>query len=290
MSNEAQLYRQQPRWWERTLRSIGLVVGISVVLLTGMAMFFGDRFIFFPSRANEAWDRNRRLLGAEEVTFAAADGAQLVSWYLRATNARATVLFFHGNAGNLSHRTDILQTLVDLDADVFIVGYHGYGKSQGEPSETSLSLDADAAYAYLTEQRGVTPARLILFGESLGGGPAIDLASRQPCAGLMVQSAFTSIGDMASHTMPFFPTGWLMRSKFDNLAKIPQIGVPKLFFATKTDEIVPYGQTWRLFDAAGEPKTWVEFDGCGHNDLFWKKRREWAAAVRKFLDDVAPQR
>jgi fermentation-respiration switch protein FrsA (DUF1100 family) len=272
------------------LRSIGLAVGLSVVLLIGMAMFFGDRFIFFPSRANEEWDRHRRMTGAEEVTFAAADGTQLVSWYLRATSARATVLFFHGNAGNLSHRTDILQTFADLDADVLIVGYHGYGKSAGEPSEASLYLDADAAYAYLTEQRGVPPSRLVVFGESLGGGPAIDLASRQPSAGLIVQSVFTSIRDMASHTIPFFPTGWLMQSKFDNLAKMPQIGVPKLFFAARTDEIVPYRQTRRLFEAASEPKTWVEFDGCGHNDLFWKKQREWAAAVRQFLDEVAPKR
>jgi fermentation-respiration switch protein FrsA (DUF1100 family) len=290
MSNQGQLHRQHPRWWGGMLRSIGLAVGISVVLLTSMAMFFGDRFIFFPSRANEEWDHHRRMTGAEEVTFAAADGAQLVSWYLRTPSARATVLFFHGNAGNLSHRTDILQTLAGLNADVLIVGYHGYGKSQGEPSEASLYLDADAAYAYLTEQRGVPPSRLVVFGESLGGGPAIDLVSRQPCAGLIIQSAFTSIADMASHTIPFFPTGWLIQSKFDNLAKIPRIGVPKLFFATKMDEVVPYRQTRRLFEAASEPKTWVEFDGCGHNDLFWNKHREWAAAVRKFLDDVAPQR
>ena len=94
---------------------------------------------------------------------------------------------------------------------------------------------------------------------------------------------------MASHTIPFFPTGW-GGSKFDNLAKIPHIGVPTLFFATKTDEVVPSRQTRRLFEAAGAPKTWVECDSCGHNDLFWKKQREWAAAVRKFLDEVAPQR
>jgi fermentation-respiration switch protein FrsA (DUF1100 family) len=272
------------------LRALWLAAGITVALLTGMAMFFGDRFIFFPSRANEAWDRNRRIIGAEEVTFRAADGTPLVSWHLRTASARATILFFHGNAGNLSHRTDILQTLAGLDADISIVGYHGYGKSQGQPSEANLYLDADAAYTYLTEQRGVPPSRLVLFGESLGGGPAIDLASRQPCAGLIVQSAFTSIGDMASHTLPFFPVGWLMRSKFDNLAKIPQISAPKLFFAAKLDEVVPYRQTRRLFDAASEPKTWVEFDDCGHNDLFWKKHREWAAAVQKFLDDVTPPR
>jgi hypothetical protein len=95
---------------------------------------------------------------------------------------------------------------------------------------------------------------------------------------------------MASHTLPFFPTGWLLQSKIDNLAKMPQVGVPKLFFATRLDEVVPYRQTRRLFDAAGEPKTWVEFDGCGHNDLFWKKRHEWTAAIREFLDHVAPQR
>lgn len=272
------------------LRSIGLAVGISVVLLTGMGMFFGDRFIFFPSRANEEWDRHRHGTGAEEVTFTAADGVRLVSWYLHATHARATVLFFHGNAGNLSHRTDIIQTLARLDADVLIVGYHGYGKSAGEPSEAGLYLDADAAYAYLTKQRGVLPSRLVVFGESLGGGPAIDLASRKPCAGLIVQSAFTSIGDMVSHIIPFFPMGWLIRSKIDNLAKIPKVVVPKLFFATQTDEVVPYKQTRQLFDAASEPKTWVEFDGCGHNDLFWKKRHEWTEAIREFLDSVTPTR
>jgi fermentation-respiration switch protein FrsA (DUF1100 family) len=242
MSNEARLHRQHPHWWERIVRSIGLAIGLSVVLLIGMAMFFGDRFIFFPSRANEEWDRNRRMTGAEEVTFRAVDGAQLVSWYLHATSARATVLFFHGNAGNLSHRDDILQTLAGLDADVFIVGYHGYGKSQGEPSEAGFYLDADAAYAYLTAQRGVPPSRLVVFGESLGGGPAIDLVSRQPSAGLIVQSAFTSIDDMASHAIPFFPLGWLMRSKFDNLAKMPQIGAPSFSLLPGRTRLCPTGR------------------------------------------------
>jgi hypothetical protein len=282
--------RKPARWWVRVLRSAGLAIGISVMLLIIVAMGFGDSFIFFPQKADGEWDLNRRAAGAEEVELRAADGAKLVCWHVRAKDARATVVFFHGNAGNLSHRAEILSALERLEVDVLIVGYHGYGKSDGKPGEAALYQDADAAYAFLTEQRKVPSSRIVLFGESLGGGPAIDLASRKPVAGVIVQSGFTSIADMAAQAIPFFPTGWLMSSKIDNLSKIPKVVAPKLFFATKTDEVVPYAQTRRLFEAAVEPKTWVEFEGCGHNDLFWTKRREWSGAIRTFLDQAAPRR
>jgi len=253
-------------------------------------MAFGDKFVFYPEPADEEWEVNRRSTAAEEIELGAADGTRLVCWHVPAQNPRATVLFFHGNAGNLSHRTDILQALARIGTNVLIVGYRGYGKSGGSPSEAGFYQDADAAYAYLAEERGVAPTRLLVLGESLGGGPAIDLASRKPVAGLIVQSAFTSIADMASRAIPFFPAGWFLKTKFRNLEKMPRVEAPKLFLAARTDEVVPYEQTRRLFEAAVGPRKWVEFDGCGHNDLFWMNRAAWSEEIEAFLNRVPSEK
>ena len=266
------------------LRSAGLVLSILVVSLGVIGVFFGDRLIFFPEARGD-WEAARRSRHPiEEVTLKAPDGVALFSWHLRVPTPRCTVLFFHGNAGNITDRIDVLQTLGRIGADVFLLGYRGYGRSAGRPSERGFTLDAETAYRHLTETSGVPPSRLLLYGESLGGGPAIDLASKRPCAGLILQSPFTSIRDMAARVLPLFPIHWFLRSKFDNLRKIGSVAAPKLFFASRTDEVVAYEQTRRLYEASGGARRWVEFDGCGHNDLHARHEAEWAEAVSKFID------
>jgi fermentation-respiration switch protein FrsA (DUF1100 family) len=267
---------------------MALVLGLSAVLFLGARMRLTDRLIFLPARAGD-WDAARRApFPIEEVTFTTDDGVALVSWYLHAERPRATVLFFHGNAGNLTDRLPQIVSLGEIGADVLIVGYRGYGRSQGTPSEAGVYRDGEAAYRYLVEQRGVPATRLVIFGESLGSGPAIELASRHPCAGLVVQSGFTSIADMAARVLPLVPVRWLLATRFENLAKIPSVRAPKLFLATRDDEVVPFGQTRRLYEASSPPRSWVEFAGCGHNELYPLHTAECARAVGDFIATVCP--
>ncbi len=273
--------------WVRILRSMGIGIGIACALLILFALFFADRMIFLPQTPDAYWETTRKP-DFEEVEMTAADGIKTVSWYLKRDGARCTMIFFHGNAGNLAHRADTARSLAKLGADVLLVGYHGYGKSGGRAGEAAVYDDADTAWRYLTEQRGVSPSKIILFGESLGGAPALELASKRACAGVILQSPFSSIPDMARVVIPFFPGHWFVRTKMDNVAKIATLTVPKLVIATTRDEVVPYKQSKRVFEAATEPKTFVEFTDCGHNDLFWAHNTEWSKAIGMYLDRTFP--
>lgn len=275
---------RRARTWVRILRSSGLTVAIVFLLLAGLAMGFGDNFIFFPTREGD-WEAAKHAdFPIQDVALSASDGTKLHAWHVRAKEPRATVLYFHGNAGNIAGRRDIAESLAALGCDVFLSEYRGYGKCEGKPTEKGITLDAEAAYDHLTRTLGVPPSKLILYGESLGSGSVIELATRHPCAGVVLQCPFTSIRDMAGRVVPLFPAHWFMASKFDNIGRIPSVKVPKLFLATRQDEVVPYKLTKRLYEAAPEPKTWVEFQGIGHNDIPSLKRRDWMEAVSKFVD------
>jgi len=262
-----------------------VAVAALVLLAAGLFVFWSDRFIFYPSREGDWEARRRASVPVDEVWLTTADGTRLYNWYSRPADPRAIVLVFHGNAGNLSDRLQLLEALAGIRAAAFLVGYHGYGRSEGAPSEQGFYQDADAAYGWLTTVEKVPPARVVAYGESLGAAAAIDLAARVPVGGLVVQSGFTSIRDMAAAVVPLVPVHLLIRSKLDNRAKIPSVKAPSLFFAAREDEVVPYAQTRRLHESCRARKRWVEFSGCGHNDLFATHRQEWIRAFDAFLTD-----
>jgi fermentation-respiration switch protein FrsA (DUF1100 family) len=195
--------------------------------------------------------------------------------------ATVTILYLHGNAGNIANRRDALERLVTLPASVFIVDWRGYGKSEGSPSEDGLYRDARAAWRYLTQEKHEPPGRIILLGESLGNAPAILLATEQNPAGLIVQAAFSSLPDMARHLYPFVPR-FLVRTRMDNLARINRVRCSTLFVHSETDEVVPYEQGKKLFDAAPEPKQFYTVEGAGHNDLDSVGGDDYLRALRKF--------
>lgn len=251
---------------------------------------FLDAFIFFPSGPGEWGAARGSRFPVEEVPLSTPDGEALVCWHLRVPSPRATLLFFHGNAGNLTHRLDALETLGGIGVDAFLLGYRGYGRSTGRPSERGLYVDAETAHRHLTGKAGVPADRLVLLGESLGCAVAIDLATKRPCAGLVLQSPFASVREMATQVLPFPPIRWIVPRKFDNLGKIGSIAAPKLFLASRRDEIVPWRQTRALFEAAKGEKTWVEFDDAGHNELFLLHRGEWAEAIARFVGCACPDR
>jgi len=270
----------------RAARVIALGVGVPVVLLAIVARFFGDRLVFFPDRYPTArWEAARAMspVPLQDVFLTAADGVKVHGWYAKPERARVTFLVLHGNAGNIADRVHYVLALHDLPAAVFLLDYRGYGRSEGAPDEAGVYADAQAAYRWLVGQ-GVPANRIILYGESLGAAVAVDLAARVPLGGLILQCGFTSVADMARQVVPFLPLGGLMKSRFDAAAKIASVRAPKLHFHGRADEVVPFHLGRRLFEAAAQPKRWVEYPEMTHNEWPGRREQEWRAEIVKFVE------
>jgi uncharacterized protein len=211
---------------------------------------------------------------AEDVELR-SDGERLHGWWVPAERSRGHVLFCHGNGGNIGDRLAHVRLLAQAGLDVLVFDYRGYGRSSGSPSERGTYRDAAAAHAALLRRPDVDPARVLLLGESLGGAVALELALAAPPAGLILQSAFTSVRDMARVHYPFVPRS-LVPDAYPSLARIPSLRAPLLVLHGARDAIVPllYGEA--LFEAAPEPKRIEVFEEAGHNDLGGAR---WAATI-----------
>ena len=233
-----------------------------------------NRLLFFPSRAVPPVPA-----GFAERSFEASDGTRLHGWWLRAgAPAAGHVLLCHGNAGNVADRVPHARLLAAAGLDVLLFDYRGYGRSAGRPDEAGTYLDARAARAALLREPGVAPDRVLYLGESLGGAVALELALEHPPAGLVLQSAFTSVRDMARLHYPVVP-GALVPDAYPSLRLIRDLRAPLLVIHGERDEIVPAAHGRALYEAAPEPKRLLVVPGAGHNDLIAGAGREWAAAV-----------
>lgn len=221
-----------------------------------------DQLIFFPERGVPAAPP-----GVEDRWLTASDGVRLHAWYAAppATTPIATLVWSHGNGGNIAGRVDVLLALADAGLAVLAYDYRGYGKSAGRPSEAGVYLDALAAYDAVRAD-GVPAGRVIAFGESLGGAVSIRLATERPCAGVAVVATFTNLAAVAR--MHYGALGAMAGGRFDSLARI-QLSKSPLFVAHgDRDEIVPYELGTALYDAAPEPKRFFRAAGMHHNDVF----------------------
>lgn len=219
-----------------------------------------------------------------------ADAETLDGWFVPAVakaGARGLVLFFHGNAGNIGHRLDYLRMFHDLGFATLIVDYRGYGMSSGTPSEDGTYLDADAIWRHATEVLGFPANRIALFGESLGGGVATQLATRHRPAALVLASTFTSVPDMGVDLYPLLPIRLLARIHYDNLARLSQVDCPLLVIHSRNDDIIPFTHGQRLFAAARPPKQFLEIAG-GHNEGFVFGREDWIRQLDGFLLQALP--
>ena len=238
-----------------------------------------DDLIFQPDRDvpdPPAW--------VEERWITTADGLRLHAWYAGDPRAPATptLVWSHGNGGNIAGRADVLGALAAQGLNVLAYDYRGYGKSQGRPHEDGVYLDAQAAYDSLRRRR-VPAAHLIGFGESLGGAVSIRLANTRPCAGVAVVSTFTSMRDVARHHNG--PLGLLVGSRFDTLAAIRDLSIPIFVAHGDRDEIVPFALGKRLFGAAKHPKRFLRVAGAHHNDVF--DSSELIEAIAAFAREVS---
>ncbi len=221
----------------------------------------------------------------EEVYFRTSDRVRLHSWFISNDKRTGyTVIFFHGNAGNISHRLEKVALFYKLGLNIFIFDYRGYGKSEGAPSEFGLYKDADAAYKYLTEKRGISKDNIVLYGESLGGAVAINLAAKNDIGALITEEVFTSTKDMAKIYYPFMPH-FMLSSKLDSLSKIKNIRFPKLIIHSVDDEIVPFRLGEKLFNAAAPPKKFLKIRGS-HNTCFLDSEEEFTQGIKSFLREI----
>lgn len=263
-----------------SLVKISLLTVAAFVLLFLFIRFIEKKSLYFPFRKIEATPKDAGL-DYEEVMLRARDGVHITGWYIPARKPRATVLFFHGNGGNISHRLEKISMLNFLGLNVLIFDYRGYGKSSGSPSEKGLYLDAAAVYEYLLKERKVLPEQVIAYGESLGAAVAVELAVSHEIGGMIIEEGFTSVKDMAREVMPLLPAA-LLKSEFDSLKKIRKIKVPILIFHSRDDEIVPFRQGRRLYEDASEPKEFVQLHG-GHNDAFLVSQEEYMGSIDAFI-------
>ena len=251
-------------------------------------MIFEERLIYFPSHELEVTPEALGLRH-QDLTLVTSDEERVHAWFLPSPvepvelKRRYTVLVCHGNAGNISHRLD--RTLLmhsNLGTDVLLFDYRGFGQSSGRPNESGTYDDARAAYRYLVEERGVVADGIVLFGESLGAAVALQLATEVEAAGLVLEAPFTSIRDMAREAYPFIPNGWL-RTRYQNIEKIPTLEMPLLVVHGTDDNTVPFAQGKNLFEAAKEPKRFLPIDGAGHSDAFLVGRDVYWQAWKEFL-------
>jgi len=244
-------------------------------------MGFTDRFVYFPTRALDGGTPASIGLAYEEVRLRTSDGVRLHAWFVPGGRERPTLLFLHGNAGNISHRLEKLAILHELGGAVLLLDYRGYGLSEGAPDEAGTYRDGDAAYDWLI-QRGIQPTSLVVYGESLGGGVATDLAARRAVGGLILESTPTNMPDVARAHYPLLPAALLLSVRYDSLAKIASVDAPLLILHSTEDEIVPFEMAERLFRAARPPKRLVQLRG-GHNDNFLVATDAYTSALRAFL-------
>ncbi len=272
---------------------ISILVLVFICLPVGFFMLrrFEASATFHPERAalGGLW---RVPQGAEEVWFETSDGVKLYGWLFHPTRqpagATATVIYFHGNGGNLSYCDWVGESLAARGFDVLLFDYRGYGRSEGESSdERGLYLDADAAYDFVTKKRGVPPREVVLYGQSLGTAAAADVASRRECGALVLESGLSSAGDMAGAVFPWMPrfVRGLTKNKLDTVGKLPRVGCPVFVAHGERDTVIPNAQGRMLFEAAREPKRLQIVEGAGHNDLSNVGGEKYIDSLAQFIRD-----
>lgn len=214
--------------------------------------------------------------------FHSRDGVKLAGWYVPASDARLTVLFCHGNGGNIMHAIDAVTAFHEMGLNCLVFDYRGYGDSEGKPTEAGTYLDARAAFDWLTLVKGTAAERIILCGRSLGGAIAAHLATEVRPAALALEGTFTSYADIAAHFYPYMPVRLFARFRYDTLASVKQVHCPVLVVHSKDDRVVPLEFGMRLFDAAHEPKNFVQISGS-HNDGFLSSADRYKAAWTRWL-------
>ncbi len=285
----------------KTLILTAFLLAILAVLAWEGLKWFARLNIYQPSREPSGMLPAAFGFSCEHPRLRAEDGSPLDACYIREAPFRLepggkllrgplaasglALLFCHGNAGNLTDRYVKASILQKLGLSILLFDYRGYGKSPGRPSEASTYADAEAAWRYLVETRGIPPDRIVLFGESLGTGVAVEMARRHQALALVLESPFTSTVDMGHLYFPRLPAGLIVKDRYDSLAKIPEIRCPVLILHSPKDDVVPYAMGRALFAAAPRPKRFADLAG-DHNDGYLDAGEGYPKAILSFLEEA----
>lgn len=267
------------------MRTIVLLVGVAGLLYAALSLYiwkFQAGFVYFPDQPGRSIDQTPADIGLNysDVRFSASDGVELHGWFIPGETEQV-LLYFHGNAGNISHRLDSIRFFHQLGLSTFIIDYRGYGRSTGHTNEDGTYHDAMGAWQYLTEIRGIDSRQIVLFGRSLGGAIAAWLANEVPARALILSSTFSSITDMARVAFPYLPAG-LARIRYDTQAIIPSITCPILLLHSRDDDVIPFAMGEKLAAAAPAGTVLIELQG-GHNDTHLASGATYTDAIRQFL-------
>lgn len=272
----------------RFARTLAVVVAAAILVsLVVRYMLILDRtMIYFPQREIEATPDSVGL-EYEDVYLTTPDGTRIHGWHVPG-RSNVTLLWFHGNSGNISHRLDNIHILNQrLGVGVFIIDYRGYGLSEGKPSEKGLYMDAEAALDYLKADLGLDPEHdVVLMGRSLGAGVAVEMATRHRVRGVMLESGFTSIREMAETSGSKLPIALVLlvfEARYDSISKIGRVESPVMVLHGDRDDTVPYWMAERLYAAANEPKTLYPIRGASHNDTVYAGGEGYLRALENFI-------
>ena len=259
-----------------------LVVYLGVLALMWL---FQGRLLYQTGMSGHVGTPGSAGMAYESVTLNTEDGLALDAWWIPAEDARASLLFFHGNAGNISHRLRSLEQFHQLGLSVLILDYRGYGRSEGRPSESGTALDARAAWQWLQSREPDLPR--ILFGRSLGAAVAAELATEVPADAVILESVFRSVPELAQRLYPIFPARWLARFEYPVVEQVRQIAAPLLVIHSEEDEIIPFSEGEAVFAAANEPKQFLRIRG-GHNTGFVLSETDYLAGSDTFFEESLP--
>jgi pimeloyl-ACP methyl ester carboxylesterase len=265
---------------------LSFIAGIAIIyiIICLLLFIFQRHLIYFPDKT-VFFNPNYINLKFDDIYYRTSDDISINAWLIPADSSEMTILFCHGNAGNISHRLESIQIFNRLKLNVLIFDYRGFGKSEGSVSEEGTYLDAMGAWNFLLNQKGYKPSQIIIFGRSLGSGVASWLAKNVNPAGLILESSFTSLPDVGVSVYPFFPVRLLSRYRYPTKENLSYIDCPKLFIHSKGDEIIPFTLGHENFTTAGEPKSFLEIEGS-HNDGFLVSGSIYMEGIARFVENL----
>ena len=246
-----------------------LKIALALSLIAGLLVFAWSRqriliYAPDPTRFDPA---TLALPGVREVKLRTPDGVELIAWYGEARPGQPTLLYFHGNAGNLQTRARRMAEYLGKGRGMLMLGYRGYGGSGGTPSEANNVADAMLAHRWLVAA-GVQPDDIILYGESLGSGVAVQLAAARQVRGIILDAPYTSIADVGARIYPWLPVRALILDRYENLARMASITAPLLIVHGEEDDLIPLAMGKALFERANKPKQFAPIAGAGHADHY----------------------
>ena len=244
------------------------LLGATAVYLAICAlMYFNQRRLTYFPDSRRVSPAELGLSGVSEITLPTPDGETLVAWYARAKPGEPTLLYFHGNAGSLATRVERVRKYVERGRGILILTYRGFGGSTGTPSEISNIADAKLSYEYLIN-KGLRPEDILLYGESLGTGVAVQTAAARPAAGLILDAPYTSLSDVAAERYPWVPVRWLMSDPYRSDLYLVKLTLPVLVVHGDRDDTVPVAMGRKVYELAGGPKELAIINGAGHSDHY----------------------